>query len=276
MSNQKPLKLIYFCHGIPGSERDSAFLQDALPVGVKLVAPNLLAAQGDPIEACVRQFDEMTAGYEEAEVHLVGFSIGTMAAAHIAHARSERIAKLTLVSSAAPLTLGDFLPKTAGAPVFKIARSSPRLLKVLIALQGLLFRMRPTFLLKGLFAKCGALEKELIERPEVAGVLHTGLANSLVRHPETYAAYLRAYVSDWSAVLSGIRCPTELWHGSADTWSPIDMVWALKEALPTYALLHIVDEAEHYSTLQAFGESLGEIFGSSSDLSFSEKAPEAS
>ncbi|GHB31349.1 hypothetical protein GCM10007094_19840 [Pseudovibrio japonicus] len=271
MPNQKPLKLIYFCHGVPGSEHDSVFLQDALPAGVELVAANLLAAQGDPKEACVRQFDEMTAGYEEAKVHLVGFSIGTMAAAHIAQARPERVAKLTLVSSAAPLTLGDFLPKTAGAPVFKIARSSPRLLTVLIVLQGLLFRMRPTVLLKGLFAKCGAQEKELIERPEVASVLQAGLANSLVRHHESYAAYLKAYVSDWSAILPDIRCPTELWHGAADTWTPSEMAWAIKEALPTDAQLHIVDRAEHYSTLQAFGNTLGEALRSSADYSSSEK-----
>ncbi len=271
MSNQKPFRLIYFCHGVPGGERDSAFIKDALPVGTKLITPNLLAVKEDPREACIRQFDELTAGFEEAEVHVIGFSIGTLAAAHIAGARSERVAKLSLVSSAAPLSLGNFLPKTAGAPVFKVARSSPRLLKVLIVLQGLLFRMRPTVLLKGLFAKCGAMERELIGRPEVASVLHAGLANSLVSHPEIYAAYLKAYVSDWSAVLSGIGCPTELWHGSADTWSPIDMAWALKEALPIDAQLHIVDRAEHYSTLQAFGDNLGGLFRSSQASSFLEE-----
>ncbi|KZL21503.1 Alpha/beta hydrolase family protein [Pseudovibrio axinellae] len=251
MQDSKPSQVIYFCHGIPGSAHDIAFIQDSLPSGVEVIAPNLLDVEGDPKEACVQQFDEMTAGRDQAAIHVIGFSIGTMAAAHIAGARADKVAKLTFVSAAAPLGLGDFLPKTAGAPVFKVAQFKPRLLKFLIAFQGLFFRIGPALLLNRLFAKCGVKEKELIEKPEVSGVLRAGLANSLVKHPDTYGAYLKAYVSDWSAVLTGIRCPTELWHGSADTWSPIEMVYAIKEALPTDGQLHIVEGAEHYSTLQA-------------------------
>ncbi|MES0870604.1 alpha/beta hydrolase [Pseudovibrio sp. SCP19] len=256
MSAPKPSKLVYFCHGVPGSQHDSAFLKDALPADVELVAPNLFLSKGDPTEACIRQFDEVTSGWDVSEIHVVGFSIGTMAAAHIASACADRVTKLTLVSSAAPLSLGDFLPKTAGAPVFKVAKSSPRLLKILIAVQRLIFRMRPALLLNGLFAKCGPQEKELIGRPSVSRVLCVGLANSLVDHPESYAAYLKAYVADWSAVLSGVCCPVELWHGSVDTWSPLEMVDAIKAALPTEAALHLVEGAEHYSTLQAYSEHL--------------------
>ena len=97
--------MIYFCHGVPGGPEDASLL------GIEgVAAPDLFAA------APLAQFDAATAGAPDGSVHLVGFSIGAMVALRLAASRPDKVGKVTLISPAAPLNLGDFLPAMAGKP----------------------------------------------------------------------------------------------------------------------------------------------------------------
>lgn len=245
---------VFFCHGVPGSAADARLLRAE---DGQVLAPELFwETPGDPMLALLAEFDRMTAGQADGGVHLMGFSIGAMVAIKIAAARPERVGRLTLISPAAPLELGNFLPDMAGAPVFGLAERRPGLLKALTHLQGLMTRLAPGALTRQLFAKCGPRERALLQDSLFREVLHAALKNSYIRNPGKYLWFIRAYVADWSDDLARLNCPVSIWHGTCDSWSPPAMADALCAAIPGGAELHLVDGAEHYSTLIAAGEAL--------------------
>lgn len=235
-----PHDMIYFCHGVPGGPLDASLL------GIEsVIAPNLFEA------APLVQFDADTADVPNGSVHLIGFSIGAMVALRLAASRPDRIGKITLISPAAPLSLGAFLPDMAGKPVFKLAKHAPAVLRVLAWLQGLGVKISPEVVLRRLFAKADPHERRLVAEPEVRKVLRAGLRNSFSKHPRSYVQAVCAYVGDWAGALPKVTCPVEIWHGEADTWAPIAMAEALTRALPKGAQLHRVASAGHYGALKA-------------------------
>jgi pimeloyl-ACP methyl ester carboxylesterase len=248
MSIQKH-EAAYFCHGMPGSEDDAKLLQN-VDDKVQLIAPNLLNTRSaDLMSGVLKQFDERTEGFADGQINVVGFSIGAMVAIKIAVARPRRVGRLTLISPAAPLSLGNFLPEMAGKPVFTLAMKHPKALKLLTRVQGLLSSVAPNFLIKQLFAKCGKAESALIDDPSFRTVIRHGFSNSFQQHPDAYVGFIRSYVEDWSADLNRVNCPVDLWHGMHDTWSPIAMSQKLGDSFSTSAHVSLIQDTEHYSTL---------------------------
>lgn len=245
-SSQTP---VFFCHGVPGGPDDAMLLQTGdLPI----TAPNLFdLSAGDPLQHLNSQYDAACAETEGGQMHVVGFSIGAMAALRLAAARPDAVARVTVISPAAPLQLGNFLPEMAGAPVFKLAMQRPAVLRMLTAVQGGLARFAPGMLINQLFAKCGAQERALLPDAQFKAALISGMRSSFIDHRKGYLAYLSAYVADWTAELSQVRAPVQIWHGDADTWSPLAMSAAIKEVVPAGCDLHVVPGSEHYSTLKA-------------------------
>ncbi|MFY0659049.1 MAG: alpha/beta hydrolase [Shimia sp.] len=240
---------VFFCHGVPGGPDDARLLQTGeLPV----TAPNLFDfSAGGPLQHLVSQYDAACAKAEGGQMHVVGFSIGAMAALRLAAARPAAVACVTVISPAAPLQLGNFLPEMAGAPVFKLAMQRPGVLRLLTALQGGLARFAPGMLVNQLFAKCGPQEQFLLSDAHFRDALISGMRSSFIDHRQGYLAYLSAYVADWSRELSQVRAPVQIWHGDADTWSPLAMSAAIKELVPAGCDLQVVPGGEHYSTIKA-------------------------
>ncbi|WP_162183573.1 alpha/beta fold hydrolase [Halocynthiibacter namhaensis] len=241
------MRKIYFCHGMPGSAADADLLARANP-GVETVALDLL--HYPPELAHQALADALAAeGADTDPVHLVGFSIGAMAAIMIAASRPDRVAQLTLISPATPLQSGDFLPHMAGQPVFELAAKNPKLLRLLTVFQGIVSRLSPGLILNMLFAKCGPMESDLLQDPDFMQVMGTALRESFINRRETYLSYVQAYVQDWRDELPKVQCPVDLWHGSKDSWSPPQMSVALRECFGKSCTLHEVEDREHYSTL---------------------------
>ncbi|MEM1302387.1 MAG: alpha/beta hydrolase [Pseudomonadota bacterium] len=232
---------------MPGSPEDARLLGD-VSAQTGFIALDLLQLGPDFTAADVAQAIA-SEGQPDADLHVVGFSIGAMAAIRIAGLMPDRVTKLTLISPAAPLQMGNFLPEMAGKAVFDMAQRRPWLLLLVAWAQGLVARLSPKTLNKLLFAKCGPAERALLDDPAFQEVLSAAFENSLIRSPRGYSAYLHAYVSDWTAALEAVACPVELWHGSQDTWSPAAMSEALASAFGPSSQVMIVPEAEHYSTL---------------------------
>ena len=234
------LKQIYFCHGLPGSALDAELLSQANPDCDLHPLPYL--------EYSPEHMASALAETGASGVHLVGFSIGSMVAAHIAAERPDLVSRLTLISPAAPLQLGDFLPAMAGKPVFTLAQRRPWALAALTAVQGLIARVSAGAMTKMLFADACASEQALLRNPAFGAAMKSAFSNSFVDHRQNYLAYLQTYVSDWSPILDQIKCPVDLWHGSADTWSPPEMSLALQSRLAD-CRLHMISDAGHYSTM---------------------------
>lgn len=243
------METIVFCHGMPGSPADAELLRRANPKA-DIIPLRLLDLDPEAVDTGLgAAFDAAVNLEDHNNIHLVGFSIGAMAAIKIAVARQVSVARLTLASPAAPLSLGNFLPDMAGKQVFLLAMRHPRMLDFLTGFQRLMTRISPAHTMNLLFSNCGPVEKELLNEPDFRGAMAKALSHSFIERPDTYLAFLRAYVADWSNVLSEVCCPVELWHGTGDTWSPYEMSAALKNAFGEKATLHSVQSAEHYSTL---------------------------
>lgn len=236
---------LYFCHGLPGCPRDASYF-----LNQPAVSPDLLAAMRMDMplrEALAVQFDALSDS--QSPVHLVGFSIGAMAALEIAAARPARVAQVTLISAAAPLQLGDFLPEMAGRPVFQMAMRRGPGLRVMTAAQGLMLRLAPKALMKQLFSGVSALEQKQVAATGFDTMLKTGLRHAYQTNPQAYMRLLRQYARDWTPTLAKVQAPVTLWHGEADGWAPMAMAEALVQQLRGGTTLHRVPEAGHYSTL---------------------------
>lgn len=216
-------------------------------------APNLLESAGaqEPLQAAFHQFEELTAEHS-APVHLAGFSIGAMVACHIARHRPDRIARLSLISPAAPLHFGDFLDDMAGKPVFMMAQRTPKYLPMLLRLQGWMSRIAPALLIRQLFAASSASERDLVSAPDEQRILQAALRNSYVAHPQNTSALIRHYVSDWEPVSAPPDYPVDLWHGVEDSWAPLAMSEALAERFGPQAKVKALQGCGHYGALARF------------------------
>ncbi|WP_420859597.1 alpha/beta fold hydrolase [Marivivens marinus] len=243
------METVFFCHGMPGSKADATLLRKANPK-LNIVAIDLLGfAPRDADLAFSKALNAEEVVAEKDKIVLTGFSIGAMAAIKIAAAHPNIVSRLILISPAAPLSLGDFLPQMAGRTVFELALARPMLLRALTAFQGLIARWSPDRVVGLLFRNCGEAEKALLEDPDFKTSLTQALMESFVRCPDAYLAYINAYVSDWKDSLDLLTCPVELWHGSKDTWSPPQMSFALCNTFGEKAKLRLIEGTEHYSTM---------------------------
>lgn len=220
----------FYLHGLPGGPEELSL------AGSPNALPCLDRSGGD--DAIVARL----AG--AGPLHLIGFSLGAALALRLA-ARLP-VAQLTLISPAAPLTLGNFLPDMAGAPVFRAARR-PWLLRALTALQAAGFQNAPARSLQALFHNAPAADLALLSA-ENQRLLLTAYRRCVGQDRAKYLAELIRYVQPWDDVLPRISAPVTLWYGADDTWSPPAMAQALARALPQ-TRLHLLPQMGHYSTL---------------------------
>lgn len=239
MSALPPAPSLVYFHGMPGGPgewgmvapsnlRDAAWLPD----------------RNDP----AMTVDAQAEGCPDGAV-LVGFSLGAFAALQVAARLGGRIAALHLISPAAPLQLGDFLPEMAGGPLFAMAARRPRLFALAVAAERVLARHTPGFLFDRLFATAqggdDALRRDPAFRAGMAKVLRDGLG----RNSRGFSEEVRAYVGDWREVPGRVRVPVTIWQGSDDNWTPPAMAQALHGALPGSTLV-VLGGCSHYSALR--------------------------
>lgn len=220
-----------YLHGLPGGPEELALAGVSLPCPVR---------RGDEADT-LAQIRAMAGG---EPLHLIGFSLGAALALRLAPALAP--ARLTLISPAGPLELGDFLPRMAGAPVFRAARR-PMLFRALTAMQSLAFTHAPARSLETLFASAPTADRALLTA-ENQRLLLQAIRSSLGPGRAAYRAEIARYVQPWADLLARVPCPVTLWQGEADTWTPPDMAKALQAALPR-ADLHLLPGLGHYSTL---------------------------
>jgi len=237
---------IIYCHGLPGSPEELSAFETLAPVSHIHALDRLGHHSGEYEKSVLAAFDRM--GVDEP-VTLAGFSLGAMSALHIAAERGALIRKLILISPAAPLELGDFLPSMAGRPVFEAAQAGDWSLRLFTAAQASLFGLAPQLALKTMFRASPDADLALLSSMRFVDVVLQGLRTCLGRRQAAYRNELRAYVRPWAHILDRVLCETEIWSGASDDWTPIAMGKALKARLGDGAVLHVCPGLGHYSTL---------------------------
>jgi len=238
-------QLVYL-HGMPGSPAEWALLAPP-QLRDRAFVPDRNGAEADFAALA----SAITARYPQGPITLIGFSLGAYAAIMLAAQLGSRIGALHLVSAAAPLQLGNFLPDMAGRAVFTLARDRPAPFTLLCRAQRLTARIAPGFLFDRLFASAMGADRSLRDQPWFRAGIAQVLQGGLGRDHHGFARELRGYVGDWRAALGLITAPVTLWHGTADNWSPSAMADALLQVLPEGTRYHQLAGQSHYSALQS-------------------------
>ena len=224
-----------YIHGLPGSPRELD-----------------LAGARDRFRA-VSPFADSMAELAETphplDIH--AFSLGAYAALRFAAEYPDKVASLTLISPAAPLELGDFLPDMAGGVVFRSAKLSPALFRALSAVQALAVRADPARALDPMFGSSTPTERALAHAPDTRTVFEDGLRYTFLHHRCAYIDTVLQYVRPWADTLRHVRAPVRIVAGMDDIWTPPAMVEALAKALPSHPTMEWVKGAGHYGALVA-------------------------
>lgn len=243
---------VAYLHGAPGGPRELLLFGGESLVGRGIAyAPDRSAYASDlPFHDYVDNLALDMAGRVEAPIRLVGFSMGTFIALHVAERLGDRISRIDLVSAAAPLATGDYLPSMAGAAVFRMARRRPALLSAVTRAQFLAAQYAPRLLHHALFSTARGEDAPLSRDPHFEEVSRQMLIGALAHGAVNFRREIKAYVADWTSLLPKIRQPVTLWHGQDDNWSPPAMAECLALALPNVVATHRLHGLSHYSTLR--------------------------
>ncbi|MBK9009813.1 alpha/beta hydrolase [Novosphingobium sp.] len=235
---------VVYLHGMPGGPGEWNLLA---PHSLKesAFAPDRNGPEASPEAIAARLAERNHDG-----MVLIGFSLGAPVALHLAHQLGDRVRALHLVSPAAPLQLGSFLPQMAGGPLFALAARRPRLFRLVAAAQRLMARHAPGLLFTRLFASAQGADAALAATPAfkeaMAGVLREGLGCD----PQGFAREVAAYVRDWRGELAApLTMPVTIWQGSADNWTPPAMAEALHASLSGSRLV-MLEGCSHYTALR--------------------------
>jgi len=225
---------VFYFHGAPGFAGECAqFDGQARGAGIALYAINRFGLDADQsfdqmVNRLAQIVDKTGAG---APVELVGFSLGAFVALMVAARLQHAPIRLHLISAAAPLETGNYLPLMAGGPVFKMAKGPALWFRLFTRIQAIAARLAPALIRAQLFAKAKGAEKALAEQPAFRQELHQALHHSLSITPLGYIRDMRAYVKPWGHILAQIACPTVLYHGALDDWAPPAMAHNLAQIL---------------------------------------------
>ena len=228
-----------YCHGLPGSAREIFFLAQTDRKPSLVLGP--------------QEVDDFIGSVSTAScrrLHVVGFSLGAMAAVKIAESNSESVSQLSLISPAAPLELGHFTDKMAGRFVFKTAIRSAFQLRILTALQLIGTTMSSNSVIKAMFKNSPDSEIGLLSEPAFIDSLLYGLSESYGRNGYAYRRAIIEYVQPWGHRIENITSPVRIYHGSADNWAPITMAYALQQKFHSDVEVIEYENLGHFSTLR--------------------------
>lgn len=248
--------IVYF-HGLPGGPGELEAVGAAADwSGLPHISPNRrVIGEGSNLS---KHFDALASKLKSAggnsPVTFVGFSLGAYVALEVAKRMGPSVSRINLVSAAAPLSKGNFLPDMAGQMVFRAAQYSPVLLAALTRAQSFALHISPDRLFDALFASAQGMDRELAGQPYFRASIIDVLNECFNEGAKGYRLELRGYTQDWSQILPQINQPVELWHGNLDNWAPPSMADALADALPNARMIHRLEGHSHYSTLQAYIE----------------------
>ncbi|MCB1335445.1 MAG: alpha/beta hydrolase [Roseivivax sp.] len=171
------------------------------------------------------------------EVHLVGFSLGAVAALRIASRAPGQVVRVTAISPVAPAALGGAVPAFATAT-------------------GMLAKLSPGLGAGGAVKQVAAAEPALFDDPAARGVLKQVMSEGL--GDPALARERAAWAEPWEAELAAIRCQVSLWRGEADRFTTAQQVTAMARAI-RYAEVNWVPRAGHFGALAEVMQALARL-----------------
>ena len=247
-------KIVIYFHGAPGSpEECSIFDRDAKSSRLNIICYDRFAIDetlknGDYYKQIADLIIDKANG---EKVDMVGFSIGCHAAIETCVHLKDNVRELHLISSAAPLDAANFLEGMAGEMVFSLAMKHPTIFMLLSYWQSLLAKLSPAVLMNMLFASATGEDKALSNTANFRSYIKPILNHCFSRNVKGYIREVNQYVTPWESSIIKCNASTHIWHGDNDNWSPVSMASYLKDNMPAFSKLEIIEGVSHYSCLYA-------------------------
>lgn len=250
-------KLVFYFHGAPGAMEEAQFLDAAAKRHhLNILCLHRFSIDSEILDNAYHQLladkivMHMTTHESQPQyVDLIGFSIGSHVVLEVAKCLADKVGQVHLVSCAAPLDAGDFLPHMAGKPVFQLAQKAPSVLSLLTFWQFLLIKLSPRLVFNMLFASAQGRDQDLVSDGGFQSSITQVLATCFTHDRAGYVRDVISYSQPWQHRLSGFDAAIHLWHGSADNWSPLSMAQLLESSLPNCQGKYVLEGASHYSCL---------------------------
>lgn len=252
MTTPTPETIYLYFHGLPGFA-DEIGVFNSQAKSRNLIAIDRLKLQStcDSYEDyLIKQAEQIKQDWPTQNIHLIGFSLGTMTCLRLAKILEDKVTGLDLISVAAPLELGNFLPHMAGRPVFDAAKSSRFKFNILCMFQAIIVRAAPNLFFKMLFSSANGEDKPLVAKDSFRATIALGLRHSLLQYLPAYKREVHAYVSPWAEKIEGLEVKITFWHGAKDNWSPLEMANILAKKLGEKCNIVTLESKSHYSTLE--------------------------
>lgn len=244
--------LVVYFHGAPGAASEADVLRPyAEKNGLTVICLDRFSIDssitGDQYFQALA--DEIVHLAKGKQVDIVAFSIGACVALQVSALMSGQVRSLHLISAAAPLEGGNFLPYMAGRQVFMLAKRLPLVFKMLSYWQGVLAVLFPKLLFGMLFSSAVAGDKKLTADDDFRKSMGQVFRECFGGNVAGYLRDVQAYVTPWHTVLQRVTVMTRLSHGDQDNWSPIAMSDYLQQHILNAAKVRLMPGLSHYSTL---------------------------
>jgi pimeloyl-ACP methyl ester carboxylesterase len=246
---------LIYCHGIFGSRLEPLMLDPiGRELGLRILAldrPGYGLSSPGPHQRLVgwiEDLEQMLDALGLERVRLVGVSGGGPYALAAAACLPDRIERIALVASLAPLGQGlapsELLPSVRW--LFEWARHAPWLLEVSLHPLVPLLRHRPLQMLQWLTRSTPAVDHAAIADPRIQGVFRHSLPEAVRQGPRGVVEDCALIARDWGFELESVEGPVELWHGEADRTVPVAAGRYLESGLKSCHARYVAN-AGHFS-----------------------------
>jgi pimeloyl-ACP methyl ester carboxylesterase len=190
---------------------------------------------------------ELADALEIARFGVVGVSGGGPYALACAWRIPERLSVVASISGVAPMAGAGGIPglQRQDHAALELVRYAPWLRWPLMALCGYLWRRSPDRMYRRLNAFCPPADGAVLDRPEVAGALITGVQEAFREDSRGAADELDLFIRPWGFALEEIAVPVHLWHGGRDTLVPSIAAERLARSIPD-CRVEIIRDGGHY------------------------------
>jgi pimeloyl-ACP methyl ester carboxylesterase len=233
---------VLLCHGWMGS-RLTGHPDDALTasLGVRLISadrPGIGASDPDPRASLLTVAADLHALADALELdrfEVVAHSGGGPYALALAHRLGERVARVTIAAGFAPFDRPDayagMTPRMRG--FVKLLRAAPWLAGPFLRSAPRRFRADPAKAFAQQFGRLCPADERALADPATHANLLAAATESLAQGSAGVAREARAlFARPWGFPPSEVRCPVELWYGTADTLVPPQMGEYLHATIP--------------------------------------------
>ena len=212
---------VFLLHGLPGARfqhhPDTAI---ATRLGARVIMaerPGYGLSDAQPGRTIADGCDDLAALADYLGIRrfaVAGYSLGGLYALACAHMLRERVQRVALIASLAPLDAPDaaagLLPASRAS--FDLARANPQALPA--ALQPL--TASPDIMFQAYLQMVSETDQQVMNDPPVTGALRRDLAAVLQQGTEGFVSDLLAAVRPWEFSLADIDTEVHLWHGERD------------------------------------------------------------